>query len=259
MNLLIGDVGNTVTKLCIIDGEKFKIKKIVYFPSNRIKSKKILKKNLNKLLNNVPICSTALFSIVVPRYKSILKNFLNNRYKIILKELKDKNIDKIIKINIKNKNEVGSDRIANTVGAYKKYKTNCIILDFGTATTFDVIKKNGVYNGGLIAPGINLSIKSLAKFADQLPVFLMKKPKNVVGKNTVDALRSGFYWGYSGLINNIILEITKKTKKKYKIIFTGGYASLFKTSIASSFTVDKNITIDGIAEIFKKNFNNLNK
>ena len=259
MNLLIGDVGNTITKLSIVDKEKFRIKKIVYFPSNGIKSKKILKKNFNKLLNNVSVDSAALFSIVVPKYRNILKSFLKRRYKIILKELKDKNLDKIIKIRVKNKNEVGSDRIANAAGAYKKYKTNCIILDFGTATTFDVVTKKGFYNGGLIAPGINLSIKSLAEFADQLPVFLMKKPKKVVGKNTIEALRSGFYWGYSGLINNIILKITKKTKMKYKIIFTGGYASLFKTSIATPFTVDKNIRIEGITEIYKKNFENLTK
>ena len=259
MNLLIGDVGHTVTKLSIVDKKKFEIKKIVYFPSIRINSKKILKKNLDKLIKNKPINSTALFSIVVPRYKNILKKFLKNYYKISLKEIKDKDINKIIKIKVRNKNQVGSDRIANSVGAYKKYKTNCIILDFGTATTFDVVTKTGFYNGGLIAPGINLSIKSLATFADQIPIFSLKKPKTVIGKNTMEALRSGFYWGYSGLINNIILKITKKTKKKYKIIFTGGYASLFKASIVTPFTIDKNITIKGITEIYKKNFNNFTK
>ena len=79
---------------------------------------------------------------------------------IKLIEIKDKSINKIIKINIKNKKQVGSDRIANAVGVYKKYKSNCIVLDFGTATTFDVVTKNGIYNGGIIAPGINLSMKS---------------------------------------------------------------------------------------------------
>ena len=88
-----------------------------------------------------------------------------------MKENKDKSIKKIIKINIKNKNQVGSDRIANAVGVYKKYKTNCIVLDFGTATTFDIVTKNGIYNGGIIAPGVNLSLKSLVNSADQIPVF----------------------------------------------------------------------------------------
>ena len=84
------------------------------------------------------------------------------------------------------------------------------------------------------------------------------KQKKVIGKNTIEALYSGFYWGYSGLINNIILKIEKETKKKYKIIFTGGYADLFKTSIIRSFTIDKNITIEGIIEIFKENKKYLN-
>ena len=212
MYVLIGDIGNTTTKICLIEKNTLKVKKIVYFNSNNISSKK----------------------------------FLNNKFK------------KIIKINIKNKNQVGSDRIANAVGVYKKYKTNCIVLDFGTATTFDVVTKKGIYNGGIIAPGVNLSIKSLANSADQIPNFYIKKQKKIIGKNTLEALRSGFYWGYSGLINNIILKIEKETKRKYKIIFTGGYAGFFKTSIIRPFEIDKNITIHGIIEIFKKNRKYLN-
>ena len=168
-------------------------------------------------------------------------------------EIKEKKINKIIKINIKNKKQVGSDRIANAVGVYKKYKSNCIVLDFGTATTFDVVTKSGIYNGGVIAPGVNLSINSLSSSADQIPTFSLKRQKRVIGKTTIEALYSGFYWGYSGLINNIILKIEKETKKKYKIIFTGGYADLFKTSIIRPFTIDRNITIEGIIEIFKAN------
>ena len=95
--------------------------------------------------------------------------------------------------------------------------------------------------------------------ADQIPPFLLKKQKKIIGKNTIEALRSGFYWGYSGLINNIIFKIEKETKKKYKIIFTGGFASLFKNSIDKAFSVDKNITINGIIEIFKENKKNLIK
>ena len=141
----------------------------------------------------------------------------------------------------------------------KKYKSDCIVLDFGTATTFDIITKSGVYNGGIIAPGVNLSINSLANSADQIPNFKLQKQKKVIGKNTIEALRSGFFWGYTGLIRNIIFKIENETKKKYKVIFTGGYADLFKTSIIRSFTVDRNITIKGIIEIFKKNKNYLVK
>ena len=253
MHVLIGDIGNTTTKICLIEKNTLKVKKIVYFNSNNISSKKFLNNRFKKIIKIKFINKVALFSSVVPRYQSILKKFLKKIYKIKLREIKEKGINKIVKINIKNKNQVGSDRIANSVGVYKKYKTNCIVLDFGTATTFDVVTKKGIYNGGIIAPGVNLSIKSLVKSADQIPNFYIKKQKKIIGKNTLEALRSGFYWGYSGLINNIILKIEKETKKKYKIIFTGGYANLFKTSIIRPFKIDKNITIKGIIEIFKEN------
>jgi len=101
-------------------------------------------------------------------------------------------------------------------------------------------------------------MNSLISSADQIPIFSIKKQKKIIGKNTIEALRSGFYWGYIGLINNIILRIEKETKKKYKIIFTGGYASLFKTSIIRPFKIDKNITIKGVIEIFKENIKKLN-
>jgi len=253
MNVLIGDIGNTITKICLVNIKTFKIKKIIYYSSQDVLSKKILIKNLRKIIKNKSNITSALFSSVVLKYKLKMREFLRKYYNIKLREIKEKQINKIVKINIKNKYEVGSDRIANAVGVYKKYKTNCIVLDFGTATTFDVVTKNGVYNGGIIAPGVNLSIKSLASSADQISIFSLKKPKRIIGKNTMEALNSGFYWGYLGLINNIILKIEKETKTKYKIIFTGGYANLFKTSIIRPFAIDKNITIRGIIEIFRHN------
>jgi len=258
MYALIGDIGNTITKVCLIETKTFKIKKMSYFKSNNISSEKFLYNNFRKIIEKKSIYKFALFSSVVPKYQLILKKFFKKKYKINLKEIKEKGINKIVKINIKNKKQVGSDRIANSVGAYKKYKTNCIVLDFGTATTFDVVTKKGTYNGGIIAPGINLSMKSLASSADQIPTFHIKKQKKIIGKSTLEALRSGFYWGYLGLINNIILRIEKETKKKYKIIFTGGFADLFKTSIVRPFEIDKNITINGIIEIFKENKKYLN-
>jgi len=259
MHILIGDIGNTVTKICLVDIKNFNIKKIFYLNSKEIKYQKYLTSKLKKILKNKSICKTALFSSVVPNYQLNIKRILNKTYKIKMREIKEKSLKKGVKINIKNSNQVGSDRIANAVGAFKRYKSNCIVLDFGTATTFDVITKYGVYNGGIIAPGVNLSMQSLSNSADQIPFFSIKKQKKVIGKNTIDALRSGFYWGYSGLINNIILKIEHETKKKYKIIFTGGYAHLFKTSMIRPFVIDKNITIDGIIEIYKNNKNNLIK
>jgi len=257
MIIIIGDIGNTLTKICLVNFKSFKVKKIIYLDTSKIYSKSYLKSKLNNFINKQEVYKVSLFSSVVPKCEKILKLFLNETYMNKLVEIKEKKINKVIKINIKNKKQVGSDRIANAVGVFKKYKCNCIVLDFGTATTFDVITKNGIYNGGIIAPGVNLSIKSLYSNADQIPHFSVKKQNKIIGKSTIEALRSGFYWGYSGLINNIIIKIEKETKKKYKIIFTGGYAKLFKTSIIRPFVVDKNITIEGIIEIYKKNMDSL--
>ena len=177
MDVLIGDIGNTITKICLIENKSFKVKKVVYFESEKILINNFLRKKLKSIFKSKKINKFALFSIVVPRYKLILRKVLKNFFKIKLKEIKEKKIKKIVKINIKNKRQIGSDRIANAVGVYKSYKSNCIVLDFGTATTFDVVTKNGIYNGGIIAPGVNLSMKSLINSADQIPIFSIKKQK----------------------------------------------------------------------------------
>ena len=253
MNILIGDIGNTNTKICLVKKSNLKVIKMINFNSKDIINDKEILKKLKKLTLNRTINKIGLFSSVVPKYFFVLKKNIKKSFQVSLKEIKDKKIDKIVNIKVKNIQQLGSDRIANAVGVFKKYKMNCIVVDLGTATTFDVVNKNGTYNGGIISPGIKLSIKSLSNTADQIPLFSLRKKKKIIGKNTIEALQSGFYWGYTGLINNIILKIESETKKKYKVIFTGGYANLFKTSIRRSFVIDRNITISGIIEIFKKN------
>ena len=185
-----------LTKICLIDVKSLRIKKIIYFNSREINSASFIKRKIKNIIKNEKIFKIALFSSVVPKHHLKLKKYFKKIFNIKLREIKEKNIKKIIIINIKNKFQVGSDRIANAVGVYKIYKSDCIVLDFGTATTFDVINKNGVYNGGVIAPGVNLSLKSLVSSADQIPRFSIKKQKKIIGKNTVEALRSGFFWGY---------------------------------------------------------------
>ena len=251
---ILGDIGNTETKLCLVSKKNKILKKIIFL------SKSVNNKQLNSLFKKNKIklnkIEKILFCSVVPKTFDVIKKFLSKKIKSKCFEVKNLNLKSLIKIKVDYK-EVGSDRITNAISLMNN-KNNFIILDFGTATTFDVVTKNGIYNGGIIAPGVNLSLNSLIKSADQIPAFSMKKQKKVIGKNTLEALRSGFYWGYTGLINNIISKIEKETRTKYKIIFTGGYANLFKTSINRSFNIDKNITIYGIIEIFKKNKNYLN-
>ena len=130
---------------------------------------------------------------------------------------------------------------------------NFIVVDFGTATTFDVIKKNN-YLGGVIAPGVTLSLDNLIKKASLIPNIKLHKSKSIIGKNTKQAVLSGFFWGYNGLINGIISKIKKKTNQKYKIIFTGGLAHLFNKDIKDKVTIDKNLTINGLIKV-SKHFN----
>jgi type III pantothenate kinase len=246
MNYIVGDIGNTSTRICLLN-QKFLIVKSVIFDTKKLFEKRyfknILKKFLKKNLN-----SKFLFSSVVPSgFKEIKKNLKSSKYKIV--EVKSLDIKKIIKINVKKINQLGSDRIVNAIGG-RKYK-NCLILDFGTATTFDIIK-NGVYEGGVIAPGVKLSMMNLSNSTALLPIFSLKNNQKNYGKNTKDALNAGFIWGYEGLINNIINKITSKWKMKYKVILTGGYANFFKNIIKKKTVVDQNITIKGIATVYKE-------
>ncbi len=246
MNYLVGDIGNTLVKISILN-EKFKIiksytietKKIFVNKPKKLFFKQILKKRFSKKI---------LFSSVVPNaYKLIRKLLIKEKFNVM--EVKDLKIKKLLPIKVQNYRQVGSDRISNAVGSLH-YK-NCLIIDFGTATTFDILN-NYMYIGGVISPGITSSISNLNKSTALLPLVSLKKNFDNFGKNTQEALNAGFLWGYEGLINNIIKRIKNKTKVKYKIILTGGYAKLFKSFIKDKTIIDQNITIKGIAKIFKE-------
>ena len=246
MNYLVGDIGNTLIKLSILD-YNFRIKKIFNIETKKILEGKLKNSHLNNIIKK-EISKNILFSSVVPKAFKIIKNRLQKKNFRVL-EIKDLQIKRILKVKIKNYKQLGSDRISNALGSLK-YK-NCLIIDFGTATTFDVIK-NGVYDGGVISPGIDLSILNLNNATALLPLLKLKNNQKNYGKNTQEALNAGFIWGYEGLINNIIKRISENTKIKFKIILTGGYAKLFKKYLKNKSTIDENITINGIAKAFKE-------
>ena len=245
MNYIIGDIGNTSTRVCLL--KKSKILNSIIFDTKKIFLKGFFKKIINKF-SKKNLKNEILFSCVVPfALKEIKKNLKKTNFRVL--EIKNLNLKKMIKINIKNFNQLGSDRIVNSIKG-KEFK-NCLIIDFGTATTFDIVK-NGKYEGGVIAPGIKLSIKNLSQSTALLPIFDLKNQQKSYGKNTKDALNAGFIWGYEGLINNIIYKITNNWKMKYKIILTGGYANLFKKIIKRRTFVDQNITIKGISKVYRE-------
>jgi type III pantothenate kinase len=243
---ILGDIGNTETKIFIISLNNKIIRKL------NISTKDINQKKLNELFSNFKIdykkIKKILFCSVVPKSFNLIKNFLSKKIKLKCYEIKDLNLKSLIKIKV-NYNQVGSDRLANAISSMNN-KNNYIILDFGTATTFDILIKN-TYFGGIIAPGIRLSLNTLSDKATLIPKINLKKIKNVIGNDTISAVRSGFFWGYAGLIDNIINLIKKETGKSFKVIVTGGFSNLFKNSIKTKVNHNKDITINGLIKISK--------
>ena len=238
---ILGDIGNTETKLCLVSKKNKILKKITFL------SKSVNNKLLNSLFKKNQIqfdkIDKILFCSVVPKTFVLIKKFFSKKVKFKCYEVKKLNLKSLIKIKVDYK-QVGSDRITNAISLMNN-KNNFIILDFGTATTFDVLIKD-TYYGGVIAPGVNLSLNTLTEKATLLPKINLKRVNKVVGITTTNAVRSGFFWGYSGLIQNIIDLIMKETRKPFKIIITGGFSSLFKKSIKLKIVHNKYITIEGL-------------
>ena len=244
--IIVGDIGNTEVKICFFYNG---LKKKYLFKTDSL-NKKIIRNKFNFLRKKIYL-KNAIISSVVPKTFSKIKKIFYNLYKVNCVELKKLNLTRLINIKV-NKKEIGSDRLANAISVMSKNK-NFIVVDFGTATTFDVIKKNN-YLGGVIAPGVTLSLDNLIKKASLIPKIELHKSKSIIGKNTEQAVLSGFFWGYNGLINGIISKIKKKTNQKYKIVFTGGLAHLFNKDIKDKVTIDKNLTINGLIKV-SKHFN----
>ncbi len=154
-----------------------------------------------------------------------------------------------ITVDIDKPDEVGADRLVNAVAVKKHYKTPAIVIDFGTATTFDVVNAKGHYAGGVIAPGINLSVEALHRAAAKLPKVSVKKPEKAIGKSTVTAIQSGIYFGYLGLIEGLIERISKEMREKPFVLATGGLAPLFADNTDSIDKVDEELTLKGLLYI----------
>jgi type III pantothenate kinase len=174
----------------------------------------------------------------------------------------DKDLDLGINIHIDEPSELGADRIVNAVGANDLYKGPLIIIDFGTATTFDITESDGSYAGGLIVPGINLSLEALYNAASRLPrITIEPQPKSkrsndtysIIGKSTKTAMRSGIFWGYIGLIEGIIERVKGEYKIPMQTVATGGLAPVFAGSTAAIDFVDQDITIHGLVLISNRN------
>ena len=255
--LLVIDVGNTTTVIGIFDGEELieswrvgtQVERTTDEYGILFKELLVFSKVRRQDIDGM------IISCVVPPLRSSLIG-LGRKYFNIEPIIVEPGIRTGMPIHIDNPREVGADRVVNAVAGYHKYKTTLIIIDFGTATTFDFISSQGAYEGGIIAPGLRISAEALFREASKLPRVELVRPKSVIGKNTITAMQSGIIYGYAGLVDSIVERMKEEIKKNYplepepKVIATGGLAELIAGETKSIDRVDENLTLEGLRILF---------
>ncbi len=251
--LLVIDIGNTNTSLGVFDSEEL----LVHWRLTTARSRTadewgVHARNLFSLaqLDFKSIDAIAIASVVPPL------NFTIKRMAEIYFDLTplfiDHSVETGVPILYQPPADVGADRIVDAVAAIKKYGAPCIVVDFGTATTFDAINSKGEYLGGVIAPGITISADALFERAAKLPRVEIKRPANVIGGATVEAMQSGLYHGYVGLVDGILRRMIDELGGNPHIIATGGLAPLLAKGSEFIETVDETLTLEGLRLVYER-------
>jgi len=252
--LLVIDIGNTNTVIGLFDENKLIAHWRLASQRHRTADEYgiIIKEFF--ILNNTDISETTdvIISCVVPPLLPVLEE-MSNKYFKINPLIVGPDTKTGLSILYDNPKDVGADRIANAVAGYEKFGGPLIIVDFGTAITFDVVSKKGEYLGGLIFPGITISMEALFNKAAKLSRVELISPTAVIGKNTAESVQAGAVYGYAGLVDNIVKEIQKETGKETKVISTGGQRELIAKH---SSVIQENcplLTLEGLKIIYEKN------
>ena len=252
--LLAIEQGNTNTLFAVHDGEAWIAQWRAATDSSRTADEYAVW--LSQLLHmaglQFGVLDACIISSVVPQSIFNLRN-LSRRYFNVEPLVIGENAKLGIDVRIEKPSEAGADRLVNALGAHIVYSGDLIVIDSGTATTFDVIAGDGGFEGGVIAPGINLSMEALHSAAAKLPRVAIQRPRKVVGTDTVGAMQSGVFWGYIALIEGLIARIKAERSKPMTVIATGGVASLFHGATLSIDHFDPDLTIRGLLEIHRRN------
>lgn len=253
--LLAIDSGNTNTLFAIHDGSDWIIEWRIATDETRTADEYAVW--FHQLLSMQDLgfddITACVLSTVVPQSLFNMRNLAQRHLGVEPVIVGDEGVNIGVGVRTDNPREVGADRLVNALGAVKHYSGDLLIIDSGTATTFDVISSDCHFEGGIIAPGINLSVRALHEAAAQLPRIAIKKPDVVVGKNTVEAMQSGIYWGYIGLIDGLVRRVKAEHGKPMTVIGTGGVASLFAGASETIDVYDSQLTINGLYEIWQLN------
>ncbi|MFH1867357.1 MAG: type III pantothenate kinase [Candidatus Omnitrophota bacterium] len=244
-NILAVDIGNTSIAMGIFKGnslfKKFSI------PTNTKKSK--IYPAIKKELAFLDI-EAVIISSVVPNLSSCILGIFKNRLRINT-FLVGRDIAVPVRNLYKKPKQVGQDRLVNAYACLKLYGAPAIIIDFGTATTFDYLNARGAYAGGLITPGVSISLDALAKRTALLPKIELKRPMSLLGKDTIDSMRSGVLYGLSSMCDGIVSRLKDKYSNKAKVVATGGLSSFFAPYCRSIDLIDKDLTLKGLLYIIK--------
>ncbi len=256
--LLAIDCGNTNTVFAIVS--KGKIDHLWRINTNINRTADEYAVWLLKLLEienlNFKDIANIIIASVVPESMFTLKTFCEKHVCKDVMVIGEKFVNLGIDVNIDNPNEAGADRLVNAVAINKFYRTPAIVIDFGTATTFDVVGEKGSYEGGLIAPGVNLSLEALYMAASRLPrisISPLKKEDSIIGKNTKSSMLFGIYWGYISMVEGIVKRLTIEKKLNFFVLATGGLATLFSENCNVIKSVDENLTLKGLIHIYNIN------